>query len=189
MIFYLHGFNSIGDPNNLKIKLLRTICDDVHIVTYDSFRPAHEIFNGLVDQAIKLKRDDLVFAGISLGGFFAAHLANHFGAKGVLINPLHKPDFQLAQLGLDKEFENFDTKEVNRLTYHTIISYKELQCISRMEFANALQLIIAKDDEILDVEETKLFYNEHKIFEIERGGHRCANFHEALPTLNEYLLT
>jgi len=84
---YLHGFNSAYDPVAVKVQALRAI-GEAEGVTYNTSNAYPRIFAELSEQ---IPRDEVVLVGTSLGGFWAAEMAKHFGMPSVIINPAIEP--------------------------------------------------------------------------------------------------
>ncbi|MCC6197777.1 MAG: esterase, partial [Burkholderiales bacterium] len=100
-IVYLHGFRS--SPASIKATRLRAYVDALpasarpvlHIPEL-THAPA-EAVRGVAAWVEANARDSKVmFVGSSLGGFYATHLAERFGARAVMINPAVHPQRDLA---------------------------------------------------------------------------------------------
>lgn len=97
LVISLHGFGMTGDGDELcqEIKALAEEHGHVGLTpTYPSNNPhlAHIYLSNYTDEKLEYHKTDAIFIGHSLGGFWARHLANMFGAKKlVLINPTLRP--------------------------------------------------------------------------------------------------
>ena len=96
MIVYLHGFRS--SSQGIKATMLRAAIgvlpahERPALWTPDlPHRPAAAI--ALVVARLEREADPAAatFVGSSLGGYYATHLAERFGARAVLINPAIRP--------------------------------------------------------------------------------------------------
>lgn len=96
MLILLHGKGSTANTSNT-VKSIKSHPDLkdrlIFSPTYswngqDDYQSIKNFLTAYVDD-IKSKYPDefLVFCGISLGGFWAKHLANHYGGGCILINP------------------------------------------------------------------------------------------------------
>src|SRR5689334_17984753 len=101
LIVYLHGFRS--SPRSVKAQAMVRAVDALpaasrpKLVVPDlGHAPAEAIARAVA--IVERERDDapLAFVGSSLGGFYATHLAERYGARAVMINPAVRPYDDLA---------------------------------------------------------------------------------------------
>ena len=87
-IFYFHGFKSSSDSNKAKIfkRFLKDSSKNTRVFIPDlknRFEEAIEQIQNLLDGA----DGEIIFAGSSLGGYYATIFAEKYNAKAILINP------------------------------------------------------------------------------------------------------
>src|ERR1700681_451443 len=122
-IFYLHGFNS--GPASIKaqqlgrgIAALDPRSRPAYFVPQLHHRPAvamREMMAWIDTANSHAGNKGLAFVGSSLGGFYATFLAEHYGAKAVLINPAIRPAESLASyLGPQRNTVSGETYELRR---------------------------------------------------------------------------
>ena len=118
-IVYLHGLNS--SPQSVKGQLLARGAAALakpprfHLPQLDH-RPARAIDNlrGWLEREA-LEGPNLTLVGSSLGGFYATHLAERYGARGVLINPAIRPHEDLrSHMGPQKNCHTGEEYELTR---------------------------------------------------------------------------
>ena len=160
---YLHGFNS--GPASVKAQQLgREIAAldprsrPAYFVPQLHHRPAvamREIMTW-VDNAISHSGETrLTLVGSSLGGFYATFLAEHYGAKAVLINPAIHPAESLASyLGPQRNPVSGETYELTRE------HFSELEALNviRVTEPQRYFLLVQSGDELLDWREAVAFY-------------------------------
>ncbi|MDQ2962645.1 MAG: esterase [Pseudomonadota bacterium] len=158
-IAYLHGFNS--GPASIKgqqlgkaIAALPQAARPEYFLPQLSHRPA-EAMRTACRWIEAGDREHLTFVGSSLGGFYATHLAEMYGAKGVLINPAIHPDRDLAPyLGAQR---NPYTGEAYELTAG---HFAELSAftVARLTRPQRYLLLVQTGDEVLDYRMAVAFY-------------------------------
>ena len=185
MIVYLHGFNSAGNNKNGKVVELKKL-DDVLPLTYDTFAKFEDILEYLIDAVKDIEHP--VFVGSSMGGFYAAILAQHFGTPSVLINPLYDP------IGfLDSQTESAHTNltdfSVHSVYAETIESYRHLKVdISNPAKYEIIPLVIvADDDEVISAAGMKEYFKDMILFSTADGGHRYDKPKQIISVIQNYL--
>lgn len=166
-IVYIHGFNS--SPQSHKAQLFKQWMAvnhpdiTLHIPSLQPF-PLDAIAQ--LDALASLSPKHTGFIGSSLGGYYAAHLAEKWRAPAVLINPAIRPFETLSRyLG---ENENFHTQERYVLTQQHVDDLRGLY-VERTAHPEKILLMVQTADETLDFHEaTAHFYNSPAI--IEYGG-------------------
>lgn len=103
-LVYIHGF--LSSPLSVKAADSRRMAEEAGIEFHapDVNLPPREVdrlLDGLVEGLIeKYGRDAVAAAGSSLGGFYAARLANKHGLKAALFNPcIHPDEFVVDETG------------------------------------------------------------------------------------------
>jgi hypothetical protein len=158
-IAYLHGFNS--GPASIKgqqlgnaIAALPEAARPGYFLPQLSHRPA-EAMRMLCRWVGAAGRDQLTFVGSSLGGFYATHLAEKYGAKAVLINPAIHPDRDLAAyLGAQR---NPYTGEAYELTTGHFVELSAFK-VARIARPQRYLLLVQTGDEVLDYRVAVAFY-------------------------------
>lgn len=191
MFIYLHGFNSAFNPESEKIAELSKV-DEVVGFNYDSFANAFDIFDDLEKQFRLLRESksesEFVFVGTSLGGFWAAQLANHFGEPSIIINPSVNPYLGLAKY-VGVRLKNYQTSEERILTQLEVDSYKDghLDFHSIPRYKLVPLLLLDMGDEVIDSAETARLLEPLPKVEFQGGSHRFDHIKEAIPNIKQYL--
>jgi predicted esterase YcpF (UPF0227 family) len=183
-IAYLHGFNS--GPASIKgqqlgnaIAALPGAARPEYFLPQLSHRPT-EAMRTACRWAEAGNRDDLTFVGSSLGGFYATHLAQKYGAKAVLINPAVHPDRDLAAyLG---EQRNPYTGEVYELTAGHFAELSAFK-IARIARPQRYLLLVQTGDEVLDYRVAVAFYAGAWQFVQGGGDHAFHDFAMQIPVI------
>jgi len=182
MLVYLHGFNS--SPASHKARLLKYRLEAMGRAAELSCpalpdRPARAI--ALVDaQLARVPAQDVTLVGSSLGGYYAAHLAEKFGVRAVLVNPAIRPYEGLrAYIGPQR---NLYTGEPYDLTQQHL---DELRAIdvpqpTRME---RYYLMVTTGDEVLDYRAAVAKYAGAKQLIVDGSDHGFADFADYLDSV------
>jgi predicted esterase YcpF (UPF0227 family) len=184
-IVYLHGFRS--SPASIKATRLR----DYVAALPESARPVlhvadlpHQPADAIAGVVAWVERNadtaSLAFVGSSLGGFYATHLAERFGARAVAINPAVRPYVDLqAWRGTQT---NLYTGESFMVTQR---HFDELQAIAvaRITRPERYFLLVETGDEVLDYREAVAYYG--GAYQYVRGGgdHTFTEFAEQIPAI------
>lgn len=185
---YLHGFNSGYDPNNIKVQELSALGDVIGI-TYNSFATYQEIFDQISHEIYTQihDRDDMVFIGTSLGGFWAAEMGRHFGVPSVIINPCHDPYVMLRKyIGII--FSNYVTGVTDCLTNEVVETYP-MSGITRTDRSFTFLPLVLLDmgDEVIDSSETFNVFEMFPIVTWQNGSHRFDHMAQAIPAIQQYV--
>ncbi|MDH5285977.1 MAG: esterase [Betaproteobacteria bacterium] len=186
-IVYLHGFAS--SPASVKARALAGCVEALPaalrprlLVPALQFSPREAI-----ERVAALVRDEvpgaprgLTFVGSSLGGFYAVHLAERFGARAVLINPAIRPYDDLSQYaGTQRNLYTGEAFEV------TASHFDELRALAvpRITLPERYFLMVQTGDEVLDWREAVAYFG--GAFQLVEGGgdHGFANFAAHVPEL------
>lgn len=136
VIVYFHGFNS--SPLTDKVKQLKTLLPNDYIYSFlADIDPEIAIKNvgDDIDSAFlnHINEDiEIIFIGTSLGGWLAAKMADLYGVRAILINPVFNPTKSLKKYGVDKEIRE---------------KYELLTISPNYQF------FLAKNDEVIDHKE------------------------------------
>lgn len=184
-IVYLHGFRS--SPASVKATQFRAAVDALPAAQRPRLyvpnlqtRPAAAI----ADVAEWLRHDHdpdaLAFVGSSLGGFYATHLAERYGARAVLVNPAVRPARDLAPyVGVQTNLHTGEAFEVFASDFDDLRAL-EVGKITRPE---RYWLLVETADEVLDYREAVTFYG--GAYQYVRGGgdHTFTDFVPQLPAI------
>ena len=184
-LVYLHGFRS--SSQSTKAALLRRHVDALpdaqrpYLWVPDlPHRPAAAI--ALVAERVVGDGDPArtTFVGSSLGGFYATHLAERFGARAVLINPAIRPQDDLrpyvgTQLNLHSG-EAFDVTDAH---------FTELAALAVAQLADPSRylLLVETGDEVLDYREAVAFYGGASQYVQGGGDHAYQGFAVQMPVI------
>ena len=183
-LVYLHGFNS--SPQTVKGRKLAaaaaalTDSTRIHIPALHH-RPANAMRDvcAWVDANV-VDRATLTFVGSSLGGFYATHLAETYGAKAVLINPAVHPDRDLAPyLGAQR---NLYTGETWTLTSE---HFAELEALSVAQLTRMERyfLLMRSGDELLDWRDAVQRYAGAWEYVLGGGDHGWEDIDSEIPSM------
>jgi len=175
---YLHGFNSAYDPVSVKVQALRAI-GEVEGVTYNTFNAYPRIFAELSEQ---IPRDEVVLVGTSLGGFWAAEMAKHFGMPSVIINPAIEPRQALRKY-VGQPVVNDVTGQSNTLSMGAMESYEG--GITRDTFLLPL-VLLDMGDEVIDAYATRRALEGCPMVCWDGGSHRFEHMGEAINEIEVY---
>ena len=101
------------------------------------------------------ERDPLTFVGSSLGGFYATHLAETYGAKAVLINPAVHPDRDLAAyVGAQRNPYTGEAYELTAGHFAELSAFK----VARIARPQRYLLLVQTGDEVLDYRVAVAFF-------------------------------
>ncbi|MGL4370263.1 MAG: YqiA/YcfP family alpha/beta fold hydrolase [Spirochaetota bacterium] len=173
-IVYLHGFAS--GSNSEKGRLLRTAYSASHEVVTPALSSHPEIalkqIAGLIDTA----ENNIIFVGSSLGGFYADYFNRKCRIPAVLINPLVDPDDIRQFIGVNINFATGEEFAFTGADCDFLAGIAEekrgYNTADSPEF-----VLIAEDDELLDVEKTKKYFihKNQKVTSLPVGTHRFLN--------------
>ena len=160
-LVYLHGFRS--SPQSIKARLLAEAVAalpaarrprlEVPALAHEPARAVAAVAGWV--RAEVTEGEALTFVGSSLGGFYATHLAEAFGARAVLINPAVRPYDDLAPYaGPQTNLYTGETFEV--LPRH----FDELRALAvpRITRPGRYLLLARSGDEVLDWRTMVAFY-------------------------------
>jgi predicted esterase YcpF (UPF0227 family) len=182
MLIYIHGFGSSGKSG--KAMLLRK-----HLlegVIAPSLPPIPDLAVDTLEQIVSCIQQceaPFFFAGSSLGGYYAAYLADKYDTKAVLINPSVKPYRTLAaHIGLNHSYYDFSDYEFTQKHIDTLRKYD----VKNPDPSRYL-LLLQTGDEVLDYREAvQKFQGAH--IDIEEGGsHGYEDFARKIPLIVDFL--
>lgn len=122
----------------------------------------------------------LTFIGSSLGGYYATHLAERFGARAVLINPAVRPYDDLQPWrGVQTNLHSGAAFEVTDAHFDELLALR----VARITRPERYFLLVEAGDEVLDYRAAVVFYG--GAFQYVRGGgdHTFTEFAGQLPAV------
>ncbi len=181
-LVYLHGFRS--SPASIKATRLRE-----HVATLAAppilhipalqHRPAVAM-RQVTDWVDANARGAITFVGSSLGGFYATHLAQRYGARAVMINPAVRPYEALAtSLGVQT---NLYTGEAFEVT-HAHLDELRAMAVARITRPERYFLLVETGDEVLDYREAVAFYGGACQYVRGGGSHAFTDFEAQIPAI------
>lgn len=187
VIVYLHGFRS--SPLSVKATQLAAAVDALpeherprlHIPALE-IGPAAAIAGVAtwIEANIAVPREALTLVGSSLGGYYATHLAERFGARAVLINPAIRPQDDLRP---------YRGPQTNLYTGRTFVvteaHFDELAALAvvRITAPDRYFLLVQSGDEVLDYREAVRFYGGAWQYVEAGGDHAFQRFDAQIPAL------
>jgi uncharacterized protein len=187
VLLYLHGFRS--SPASVKANQVAAAVESLpatrrprlHIPMLD-FGPARALATTAtwIESNVAQPRDVLTIIGSSLGGFYATHLAERFGARAVLVNPAIRPYEDLrAYAGPQTNLYTGETFVVTPAHFAQL----ELLAVARITRPERYWLMVQTGDEVLDYREAIAFYG--GAFQYVQGGgdHAFQRFEAQIPAV------
>ncbi|NYT63451.1 alpha/beta hydrolase fold domain-containing protein [Alcaligenaceae bacterium] len=194
MILYLHGFRS--SPQSYKAMLLAQAMQERGLAEQwvcpqlpASPQRAIALCNHLIEQAIEdqgLKPEhDLVIIGSSLGGYYAATLAERWKCRAVVLNPAVYAARDLATQVGEHRLYHSDDAFVFLPEYVDELAEMAAGKPARPE---RYYLLAAKGDEVLDWQEMADWFAGSQGHLLEGGDHGLSGFEQWLPEVLEFAL-
>ena len=186
-LLYLHGFRS--SPQSTKaLQVAAWIAEHHPDVTWccPQLPPSPREAIDRVDELIAgWPRDQMAAIGSSLGGFYAAVIAQRTGCRAVLLNPAPQPARDLAQYVGEITAWHSGERFFFRPEFVDELRAMAPPKLTRPERYRA---IVAKGDEVLDWREMVAFLPAGAEIElIEGGDHAIADFEVRLPGVMRFL--
>ena len=188
-IVYLHGLNS--SPASVKAQALGRAIATLPVDSRPEYfvpqlhhRPAAAMraVGAWVDARSPAW---LTLVGSSLGGFYATHLAERYGAKAVLINPTVRPYEDLAShLGPQRNMYTGEDYELTREHFAELAALK----VERITRPQHYFLLTQTGDEILDWRDAVAFYGGAWQFVQGGGDHAFQQFDAQIPAILHFAL-
>ena len=185
-VIYLHGFRS--SPLSVKAQaMVRAVAalpahERPELFVPDlGDRPAAAI-RKVVEIVARERRPDatLAFVGSSLGGYYATHLAERFGARAVMINPAIRPYDDLAP------YKGTQTNMVTGAAFEvTDAHFDELRALAvpRITCPERYFLLVQSGDEVLDYREAVAYYGGAWQYVQGGGDHAFQGFEAQIPAI------
>jgi len=180
-LIYLHGFRS--SPASVKAQLLLRAVAARPAATRPRLQvPAlpHDPADAVAGVAAWIEREvgaaaanDLTLIGSSLGGYYATHLAERYGARAVLINPAIRPYDDLREyLGVQVNLYSGEAFEVVEQHFAELLALK----VARVTRPERYFLLVRTGDEVLDWREAVAFYGGARQYVAGGGDHGWTDF-------------
>ena len=186
-LLYLHGFRS--SPQSTKAQQVGTWIAQQHpnvVWCCPQLPPSPKEAIEQVERATAAwPRDCMAVIGSSLGGFYAAVIAERTGCRAVLLNPAPQPARDLAHyVG---EISAWHSDERFRFQPEFIDELRAM-APAKLTRPERYRAIVAKGDEVLDWREMVAFLPPEADIElIEGGDHAITDFELRLPSVMRFL--
>ncbi|MGE4124426.1 MAG: YqiA/YcfP family alpha/beta fold hydrolase [Pusillimonas sp.] len=188
MILYLHGFRS--SPQSAKAQMLaqavaRQQPDAEWVCPQLPASPAQaiELCNNLI-LTLSNPADELVVIGSSLGGYYAGHLAQAWGCRSVLLNPvIHAARDLATQVGTHQQYHD-DAPFVFLPEYIDELGSLEF---TRPAPGNDHFLVACTGDEVLNWVEMARWYSGCRSRIINGSDHSISDFARWLPEVMQFI--
>ncbi len=181
MVLYIHGFASSGRGS--KAWTVRQHFGAYAMAPSLSYVPelAFDTLTQLVERF--LPHEPIHLIGSSLGGFYAANLAERYGLKAVLINPSLKPYETLAAYtGEVKNFYDLSAFEWNERHIQTL----ESLALGPIKTPGNYMVLLQTGDELLDWHVAAEMFQDGHIFIEEGGSHAFEGFENHLAAIEKF---
>ncbi|CAD5375272.1 Esterase [Rubrivivax sp. A210] len=187
-LLYLHGFRS--SPQSFKARRLSAWLaehrPDVHWWC-PQLPPSPTAALALLNAGTAAWPATTAVMGSSLGGFYAAVMAEQRGWPAVLLNPAVDPARDLARhVGELQAFHDPAERFLFRPEFLEELRQIKLG-FSRISLPQGGLAIMAKGDEVLDWREMSARYSAATIHLLEGGDHALSDFEALLPVILEFL--
>ena len=185
LVVYLHGFRS--SPRSSKARMtgdaiahrveqgapIEWYCPQLHASPQESM----DMVRRRIDAS---KADRLSVIGSSLGGFYTNYLAEHYGCKGIALNPAVRAGRELApHVGMMTAYDSEEPFDF-RAEYIDELNRMQVESITLPE---RYLLLAATGDELLDWREMAAFYPGAQQIIIQGSDHGIHNYSEYLDSV------
>lgn len=194
MILYLHGFRS--SPQSYKATLMARamqerglerdwICPQLPASPKQAMELANRLIaHGQRERGLQTDRE-LTVVGSSLGGYYAACLAEHWECRAVLLNPVvHAARVLATQVGDHTQYHS--DRPFTFLPSH--VDELADMAVGRPTHPDRYFLLAATGDELLDWREMTDWYAGSKGHVIEGSDHGISDFEQWLPHVMAFAL-
>ncbi|MCF8017177.1 MAG: hypothetical protein K9L65_16090 [Chromatiaceae bacterium] len=183
LILYLHGFASGPKPKSPKVDLLRALGHEVRcLATQGGYRP--EDYLRAAETALNRSPMPDLLVGSSLGGFWARYLGVRHGHPWIGLNPALRPSATLARY--QGRLQRFDVEASFDCTLEDALAYRAYEEEPVDPSVPGL-IVVAKDDEVVDAQETQALAVGGERLVLPRGGHELANTEDYAETLADFI--
>ena len=184
-LLYLHGFNSSPDSTKAIIfqSFVKKKNSESLLIPSLPISPKETIL--FLEEIIEENKKEVSLIGSSLGGFYAAYLAEKYKLKSVLINPVVSSHLKNMK-DLIGEHENYNTGEkyfFSKSSFKELFDYK----IKRFSIPLNQLFLLQLGDEVLDQKETLKYYKGSLFLVEDEGSHKFDNFEKYLPLIYDFM--
>ena len=189
-LLYLHGFRS--SPNSAKARKMAEIVQAGHPgLTWwcpQLHASPRQAIDALLAGVSDWPRERMAIMGSSLGGFYAAWLAQQLGCPAVLLNPAVHPARDLAgYIGEHPAWHDPTQKVFFEAAYVQELADLEAKIQPRRTNPPKTLAVIAKGDEVLDWREMLACHEAGRVRLVEGSDHALSDFDLYLPEILEFL--
>lgn len=186
-LLYLHGFRS--SPQSHKAKAMAAFMKANYPQVQwwcPQLPPSPKAAMALLMGGISSwPHAQMAVVGSSLGGFYATHIAEATGCRGLLINPAVDPARDLAKyIGENRQWHAPD--ESFYFLPEFVDELRALQ-VGELQHPQRYRAILAKGDEVLDWREMHARYRHTQITLLEGGDHALTGFESFLPDFAHFM--
>ncbi|MFA5082449.1 MAG: YqiA/YcfP family alpha/beta fold hydrolase [Hydrogenophilaceae bacterium] len=185
MLIYIHGFNSTaqsGKARELAAWLAARGLAEAWACPDLPHRPAEAI--RLLEGLIAQSRGRAKLIGSSLGGFYAAYLAERHDLKAVHINPCVACHGKLAD-EVGKPQKNWHTGAEYTFTAAHADELASLR-VERLARPENHLLLVETGDQVLDYREAVDYFAGARQIVLDGGDHGFSRFTDYIPTILEF---
>lgn len=186
-LLYLHGFRS--SPQSFKARTLAAQVQNQHpdVTWWCPQLPAspRQAMDEILAGVSAWPRECMAVVGSSLGGFYAACLAQQLGCPAVLLNPAVEPARDLeGYIGEHPAWHDPAQK-----VFFEWAHVQELRALQARppQVAPRTLAVIAKGDEVLDWREMLARHGSGQVRLIEGGDHALSDFELYVPEILDFL--
>jgi predicted esterase YcpF (UPF0227 family) len=186
-LLYLHGFRS--SPQSAKARKMADIVQHQHpgVTWWCPQLPAspRQAIESVWAGVLAWPREHTAIVGSSLGGFYAAWLAQQLGCPAVLLNPAVHPARDLARyIGEHPAWHDPSQKVFFDAAY--VQELAGLEALPPSPAPRTLA-VIAKGDEVLDWREMLSRHAAGQVRLVEGSDHALSDFDDHLPEILDFL--
>ena len=185
MLIYIHGFNSSsksGKARELAAGMAAHGLEESFACPDLPHRPAEAI--ALLEGLIASGRGPAKLVGSSLGGFYAAWLAERHGLRAVFVNPCVGCDGKLAA-EVGKRQKNWHDGSEYDFSHGHLAELKAL-AVPRLSRPEDCLLLAETGDQVLDYREAVAYFAGARQIVLEGGDHGFTRFAEYIPAIVEF---
>ncbi|MCB1979489.1 MAG: esterase [Burkholderiaceae bacterium] len=186
-LLYLHGFRS--SPQSTKARLMAAYLAENHPKVQlwcPQLAPSpRAAMDTLRQGTAHWPHAHMAVVGSSLGGYYAAWMAQQARCPAVLLNPAVDPGRDLAK-HIGDQTSWHDPAEHFYFAPEFVDELRALDLRGQLPAARQMA-IIAKGDEVLDWREMASRYADAQITLLEGGDHALSDFSQHLPTIAQFL--
>ncbi|MEO8674031.1 MAG: YqiA/YcfP family alpha/beta fold hydrolase [Casimicrobiaceae bacterium] len=187
-LVYLHGFRS--SPQSAKAQCFvraigalpesRRPCLHVPALPPDPAGAVAGVASWIERELAAHAGTNMTLVGSSLGGFYATHLAERFGARAALINPAIRPwDDLRPYIGTQRNLHTGEAFEVT-VAHHAAL---RALAVARITRPNRYFLLVRSGDELLPWNESVAFYAGARQYVKGGGDHGWTDFDDEVPAV------